>query len=505
MTSSAPQLAVVISAEAEAVRSLLAPRGQDLELILVRPTSDAGADASADSAVEAFPIGAAYERNRGLELATAPAVAFLGPDARPGSDWLAAALDAAEREAVTVGPSVGAVFPREALVDVGGFDLSVEGAVGAEWDAILRVSRRGVAQHRDSRLVIESGHRAFSGARSLARVARRHRSLSVARRALALGLPATAGLVAGGLTRAASTAPLAALELMPEPIRSALGSRGVRPLPLRRKAKTKLMYAVGEDALLHVYLNPSAQLRAALENRDLIRRRAGVDGIPAVIAVADGFDSCWSLEQRLPGVTPTGVPNEWFDRVAGWAVEMAGPVGPLLGEIPAWQEHREDLVTAAPDSLRAAIADSAHKLGSFPSVHMHGDFQRANILVAPEGVGAVDWEGVWLHGIPGLDVIFLAVTARGTGDLDARAVIDPVMNGESAWARLKPVLERLGIGSDLVAPVMLVGLASWSAAEQRRLRRLGSPPGAPVFRRLLEDIGPLVAGQASTSARRTPG
>ena len=56
------------------------------------------------------------------------------------------------------------------------------------------------------------------------------------------------------------------------------------------------------------------------------------------------------------------------------------------------------------------------RLGDRPSVVVHGDVQPKNLVVDGDRVGLVDWDGALVDGPPGLDALFLAVTAAGGVD-----------------------------------------------------------------------------------------
>jgi hypothetical protein len=478
MTRSEPELSVVVCAGPleRPGPELVARRGGGVEAILVAEGGGAQPDEAFDRVLDVYPAGAGYARNRGLALASAPNVAFVD----------------------VVGPRSGWVFPREALVAAGGFDLSLGPLLGSAFDAdaVLRLARAGTAVRVDERLAARSAAGAFAAGAGLGRLARRHRTLAVAR--TLRGVPALAGFVAGALRRPSRDAPALDLGLVPDALRPHLGARPLEPLALRHKAKTQHLYRLGEDAILHVHLDPTPRLLRSLAEREAIRMRSSAGGIPRVLASAEGLDSLWVLEDLLPGRAPDARDVEtWFPRVSDWAVAVAHPTGPPLRESDRWTEHRAELGGAAREDLREPVERAARVLEALPSVPMHGDLQRANLLLSADGVGAVDWEGAWLHGIPGLDLVFLALLA---GD----APPDPEIVREiAAGRRLRPELERVGVGPDLVVEALLVYLASWSASERGRLARLGAPPREPVFGPLFEEVGPALAGQASSAGRRT--
>jgi hypothetical protein len=393
-------------------------------------------------------------------------------------------------------------------VAVGGFDLSLGqiAAAGYDSDAVARLNRSGTAVRTDARLTRRrdpSASRACASGAALGRVARRQRSassavrgLGAARGSLAATLAAATGVFVGGVRKPSRSVPALSSELMPPAIGAELRSRELAPLSLRRKAKTQFMYRAGDDALLHVYLDPTARHRQSLEDREAIRKRSAVAGIPRVLAAAEGLDSLWVLEELMPGHTPDpSEVNRWFPAVADWALAVGRPTGRLLRESERWAADRAQLVAEAPPHLRRAVEKAAGAIEALPSTPMHGDLQRTNVLLSPgDGVAVVDWEGAWLEGIPGLDLVFLALFAAGDGP-DV-GIAKALAAGEDApWGGLRASLARLGVVERLVPSALLVLMATWSLAEGSRRTRLGAVPGEALFRPLLEQLGPSLAAR----------
>jgi hypothetical protein len=138
-----------------------------------------------------------------------------------------------------------------------------------------------------------------------------------------------------------------------------------------------------------------------------------------------------------------------------------------------------------PPANRERVERALEAVSGLPTVHMHGDLQPRNLLLADDAVGAVDWEGAWLEGLPGLDLVFLALFAAGGGP-DA-GVLERLARGEDVPGRgLVPRLGRLGVEPELLPDLVVALLALWALSEHRRLTRLGAPPRPPVFLPLLQ-------------------
>lgn len=423
-------------------------------------------DCAADRIVEALPLGGAYVRNRGLACASAPVVAFVDGGLAVGDDWLSALLaELACADAVTgpVSPAwrrwprlhgrlalasplwttgaANVAFSRERLLALGGF--SRERRRSGDAEIHLRLARAGGALAWSPRV-------AASGSRE-------------------------------------RVAPATAVELLARLPSELARTLPAQPQPLSRShpAKTRFSYSVGPGLMLHLHGSPSSRLERAVREREAIRRGASVGGIPKLVASADGPDATWLLEERLPGRHPdTSAADAWFDAAADWTVGLAGPPGRRLSEIESWNEQRRALVDSAAPRTRERVERALEAVSQLGAVHMHGDLQPRNLLLENGAVGAVDWEGAWLEGLPGLDLVFLALFADGNGP-DV-AVLERLARGEDLPRRaLVPRLRRLGVEPELLPELVVACLALWAFAEQRRLARLGAPPRPPVFGPLL--------------------
>ncbi|MDX6449721.1 MAG: hypothetical protein QOD08_2184, partial [Gaiellaceae bacterium] len=305
------------------------------------------------------------------------------------------------------------------------------------------------------------------------RVARRRRDPVLAGRA------ALRGGLAGVLGRHEWAPPLP-----PPGLPDELGELGpLAPLAASNPAKTHFLYSAGSQLVVHLHVNPSERLERALAERESIRERAA-SGVPALRRVVSGPDCLWAVEDRASGSTPPAERVEaWFPLAADWLLRMADPARTPLDRSAAWSGHAADIVAAYPE-----IGPALAVVGNLPAVAMHGDLQRRNLLLDGDAVGAVDWEGAWLEGIPGLDLVFLALFAtRDEPDLELIARL--AAGADVPWG-LRASLARLGIGEEVLTAALVVMLATWTLAEDRRRARLGSAPPRPVFRPLLDELGP---------------
>jgi hypothetical protein len=535
--SSPPNVTVVISdvgddcaGSVASVHAAGEHAGARLEVIVVSPRASSMSVPAGVRKLEVFPLGAAYTRNRGLVDASAPVVAFLDGGLVVAEGWVEAVLDALRSESspdavvgatfidrlpegrarmigrlrfellppswVALGVS-NAGFRRATLLALGGFEHALSERRSSsilDAEVFIRLTRRrGRLAWAPSMLAvrpapddtIETG---IGG--EIGHWARRRRSPALALRYLAdsrgsVGRArAVRELVAGAAREPSLLDASALLQLMPEELRDELGGL---PEPFARsvRAKTHFLYRAGRERVLHLYVNPSDRFRRSLAEGAAIRRRSAVGGIPRVCAVAEGVDAVWVVEELVPGDAPdVRAPERWFPRVADWAVGMAGPPAKLLQEVPTWREHCEQVLAATPLELSGRVGDAFDVVSRLRAVHMHGDLQRRNVLIDGQRVGAVDWEGAWLEGLPGLDVVFLALFA-GSDSPDER-ILARLDRGEDApYGGVRATLARLGLDEESVLRAALVAmLGTWALAEDRRLARLGAPPGRPVFRPL---------------------
>jgi hypothetical protein len=81
------------------------------------------------------------------------------------------------------------------------------------------------------------------------------------------------------------------------------------------------------------------------------------------------------------------------------------------------------------------------------------------------------------------------------GDVPDTALLRDLARGrDPEWAPLRGLLGRAGVRADLLRPLLLVVLAVWAANEAARAGLPGSPRAEPMYRRLLHELGPGLAG-----------
>ena len=419
--------------------------------------------------LDVFPLGTCYARNRGAAATEAPALAFLDSDAIVEPSFVPSVLAALDGAPAAVDETALA-FRRREFEAAGGFDNTLG----------LGTTRRGPHDAELAlRLGSRAGHERFGRAQAIAagRTARRRRDPVLAARAVLRG-----GLA--GLLGKHSWAPPDPSSGLPEE----LGDLGpLTPLAASNPAKTHFLYAADAGLVVHLYVNPSERLERSLAEREAIRERAG-SGVPALHRTARGHDALWVVEERLPGSVPA--PNradDWFPLAATWLARMADPARAPLDNATSWLRHANAVSAAFPGLERALDL-----VGRLPAAAMHGDLQRRNLLLDGTTIGAVDWEGAWLEGIPGLDLVFLALFTAGD-EPDLSVIAELASGGDLPRAGLRAALASLGVAEEVLPAALAVMLATWALAEDRRRARLGSPPPRPVFRPLFEELGPTLA------------
>jgi Glycosyl transferase family 2/Phosphotransferase enzyme family len=426
----------------------------------------------------------------------------------------------------TIGTGGNMAFRREDLVASGGFDVLFGlGAVARsaeDTEAIHRLVQAGrrvawspdvVVYHptktREERLASR-----FPYAYGIGKLARRHRDPVLAARYAKSILDATAGavrsrdsrrlretretlrgFVAGVGLRARPVSPERLLVSVPDEVAEALD--GARPQALEPlyRPDPHYMYAVTGERLLHVYADPSDRLREGLAARERIRAESQLQGIPRLLASGESRSALWVLEDRLPGSPPPRRdPTKWFPEAARWALDLGGAPGPPVREGSWWADEAAAAVEVATPELRDAVSAALDGVGALPSRRLHGDFQRKNILVdRGGGIGVVDWERAYEDGPPGLDVLFLALMARG--DRPDQGLVRTLAAGrDPEWAPLQRLLRGAGVEGIELRTYLLAALAVWAADERLRAGALGLPRAhSEQYRELLLDVGPELA------------
>ena len=410
---------------------------------------------------------------------------------------------------------------RAVLERVGGFDLlfgpGTPALCAEDTDLVVRLLRAGeeilwtpdAVVYHPSKTEQERLDSRRPYGWGMGKVVRRHRDLGNGMRYAGSGVESFATGVARGDRRrrreAAATlrgfvesvgrstpwiAPRSLLECVPPSLREEVDIAHAAPLPVHYRPNPHLVYVVG-DRVLHVYTAPEPDLHDALAARDVIRRESNVDGIPAVLASAEGRDSLWVLEQRLDGGASPDSPRAQ-QLALEWATAMAKPLGRPLCEEEGWHALRTSIEATSRASDRAAVVAACERLAELSAAHAHGDFQRKNVFVDDGRVRVLDWEWARARDLPGADLLFFAVTAGESDDGDA--VLTIAAGGEPLQAPVLPLLEELGVGDEqLRRDLLLVQLVRWAAAEQRRRAQWGVRPSRPRYGELLTRCAPAIA------------
>ena len=260
-------------------------------------------------------------------------------------------------------------------------------------------------------------------------------------------LAATArGFTAGVARSDRWRAPDALLEGLPGELRSALLGHVPRGLLVpHRSDDPHFLYAVGEHRVLHVYGAPRPGQREALRAREALRV-ARLAGIPELHAAVETDTALWLVEDRIPGQAARPVRNPaWWGAITGVLVALGRVTGPTVRDGGWWREAREALPAALSPAWAEPLAAALEIAGDLPSVVAHGDVQPKNIVVDGARAGLVDWDGAVAEGPPGLDLLFLAVTAR-TGRPDTAPLIALAAGRDVSGVPLLGALRAVGPG-----------------------------------------------------------
>lgn len=582
MSPADPALSVVVCSTGEAttaeaiasVSASVAAAGEAVETIVCWQAPQAPPPLPGATVLELLPVSLSYARNRGVEAARAPIVAFLDADEVVAEGWVAAILAALRGPAApsacfgpieprpgdtgiphcaftgaeprlirgastppwTVGSGGNMAVDRAALVAQGGFDLLLgAGTVGRsaeDTDLIVGLLKRGETLAWSPDMVVfhptkteaERLASRFPYAFGTGRLIRRERHLGHAARQVEALLHAGgralahrdrrllrenranwSGFLQGLLRRPPWTSPERLLEHVPAELLPALGSGPIRPLPAAWRADPHFAYAYGEELLLHAYVNPSAALLAAVADRRAISAETECAGVPRVLASAAGRDALWMVEERLPGVEAAARDAaRWYELVADWAVEFGRPSATPLGESERFRARREELLAVCPEDLRPALEAALGTVAALPAAHVHGDLEAKNVLLDGDAIGIIDWEGAQARGLPGTDLVFLALSLSSPAPFDGAAVA-ALLAGEPSAGRLRERLAAVGVDAAALRPALLVMLTVWAADERARLAivgKAGGPPPPPLFGPLLSRLAPRLMTPDRTSAPR---
>jgi len=423
-----------------------------------------------------------------------------------------------------VGTGGNMAFATPTLRRQGGFDLSLgagaNGRSAEDAEIIVRLLRSGLGAAWVPEMVVyhptkgeeERLASRYPYAFGLGRVARQRRdaglacryALSVAqafgqavrqrnarrRREVSAG---ARGFASGLARRGTGRAPERLLERLPQDVRAALSGASPRPLPIPSRGDPHFLYAVGDDRLLHLYVDPPPRLRRAVGDRQVIRASSGAPGIPAVHALAEQPGSIWLLEDRLHGRLPRLRPRgRWTVPVADWALALSGPPGPPLGETSQWADRCAEALEACPTELAATVHAALEQAGELRAAYVHGDLQCKNVLVSADGMGVIDWETAEAEGLPGLDLVFMAVMVDG--DRPRSDAIHQLAAGrDPSWLPLRALLAQVGVDFDNLPAAVVAMLATWNAHEHARRDVLSARPAPRLYRDLLVECAPALA------------
>jgi hypothetical protein len=511
------------------------------------------------SLVRAFPGGLAYARNRGIDAAEADIVAFIDDDELASPTWATAVMAAFGEGADaatgpirpaddqgfahcnfdgpdlrwysgvstppwTVGSGGNLAIRRDLLVRLGGFDLRMgPGSFGRsadDTDLFARLLARGARIRWRPDMSVT--HPTKTAAERLAtrgpygfgagRVVRRQRSPALAVRygvGLAWGLRSAArersgrrlrelatsasGFAAGTLSRDTWRSPQRLVDLVPAAIRAELAGRRLEAWRVPHRAPPHFLWAAGPGLVLHAYVGSETRMAAALQAREAALA-AGIGGIPRVRATVQEADVCWVLEERMTGRRPPALRRESWAVAAGWAKDLARTAGPPL-RLTAWWDLARRTVPASP-----AFDAALEHISDRPAVVVHRDLQAKNVLIDRGArIAVLDWEHAGAYGPPGLDLLFLAVSARAPTQFGSAA--RALMRGhEPEGTPVLALLRDAGLDAAGVEAALIVSAHIWAADEDARGRRLGVPSQQPQYELLLRGLLPRPQRDATSSS-----
>ena len=431
-----------------------------------------------------------------------------------------------------IGTGGSMAFHRSALLRLGGFDLRMgmpsPGRAGEDVDVIARLQRTGApmrwvpemrvyhptvtevqrlvrrypygyglgrvtARLRSLRLLAGYGLAVAYAARDAVRHRSRRRARELTRTVAGFG----AGLVRGDGWRA----PDAALSSMPAAIRAELGERRLRGWEVPHRADPHFLWAAGSDLVLHLYVGDTERLAASIQARGQLEAGGAPAGIPRLRVVAADGGAVWLVEERLRG-RPAGWRRRgaWWSAAVAWAEQLASRPASSLGATAWWVEARERLPEAVGPAWAGRVAEALDRVSGLPGPPAHGDFQPKNLLVSGGSIAVVDWECALPECLPGLDLMFLATTAR-RGRPDASVLSALSCGSEPPGGQVLAPLRSVGVGPEETPAMLLCCVAKWVADESVRRESPGVPPQPPLYAALLEEIGPVLAHGVNVGRR----
>jgi len=184
--------------------------------------------------------------------------------------------------------------------------------------------------------------------------------------------------------------------------------------------RAEVLLMVGAEAVLRVALGPSRQeidrQVAALQRLHAAKVPPAVaDRVPQLLARGTSGLADWSLERRLPGVTP---PRDLSDALLAECVDFLVALHSVRssGESSSCADHAAALAElSAPEHARA-LRDLGRRLDGvlapLPRGFGHADFGRGNLLVEGDRlVGVIDWDGAGPGQLPLLSLLHLRLGA----------------------------------------------------------------------------------------------
>jgi hypothetical protein len=261
-----------------------------------------------------------------------------------------------------------------------------------------------------------------------------------------------------------------------------------------RAPKYHHRFILDQKLVLHVYrATQHPELRRSIPDRRQLHKEASFTGIPQLRCAEDDGELIWIIEDRLLGAPGPMDDERSTLRAVEWLCQFAALTGPPLRTTLFWETHKEPSIEAAPEALRPRLAQAWSLIGDTQARPLHGDAQPKNFVFGRHGVGLVDWEGVWCHGLPGHDAMFLA-TMTGSRT-PTRVVPDLLLKIPHAWEEpLRHALHRVGYRRDQVDSALLVMLSLWSLGEVRRHRRQPRSNQPTPFLDLLGLAGAALTG-----------
>jgi hypothetical protein len=239
-----------------------------------------------------------------------------------------------------------------------------------------------------------------------------------------------------------------------------------------------------------VYGRAHDRLQRSLPDRAAFEAEVSLPGVSRLHVTADDGARLWLVEDELQGTLPSPARvGQWFPEASAWLVRLAGPPGPPLGSTRFWEEHQPEAVGGAPPEVQASVVQAWEALAEVPARSLHGDVQPQNLVLGDHGVGLIDWEGFWRHGLPGLDLVFLALMSDPTPP-DA-TVVEALADGREPEGRpLRSALAEAGLPTPLLETGLVAMLSTWALGERRRIERSRRAPREAPFRDLLSSYAP---------------